>query len=203
MSEALEQITGHRGRGVVVRGNDIDTDVIMPARFLKTVTFAGLEENVFRDVRFGPDGERRDHPFDRPAFQGASILVVNSGFGCGSSREHAPQGLRRWGIRALIGESFSEIFFGNCVSIGLPAVTAAPADVARLMDAVEGDPAAELELDLESLRLTGPAGSIDVAMPEGARTRLLQGHWDALGLLLSKSERIHATADALPYVRGF
>ena len=202
MSE-LERITGRRGRGVVVRGNDIDTDVIMPARFLKTVTFAGLEDSVFRDVRFGPDGQAKDHPFDRPEFQGASILVVNAGFGCGSSREHAPQGLKRWGIRALVGESFSEIFFGNCVSLGLPAVTATPDDVARLMDSVELDPSQEIELDLEALRLTWPGGSIEVSMPEGARTRLLQGHWDALGLLLSAGEQIHATADALPYVRGF
>lgn len=203
MSEGLERITGRRGRGVVVRGNDIDTDVIMPARFLKTVTFAGLEDNVFRDVRFGPDGKAKDHPFDRREFGGASILVVNSGFGCGSSREHAPQGLSRWGIRAIVGESFSEIFAGNCVSIGMPTVTAAPENVARLMDSIELDPTQELELDFEAMVLTWPGGRIEVSMPEGARTRLLEGHWDALGLLLDAREGINATADALPYVRGF
>jgi 3-isopropylmalate/(R)-2-methylmalate dehydratase small subunit len=201
--KTAEQIRNVRGTGIAVRGNDIDTDVIMPARFLKSITFAGLEQNVFRDVRFGPDGRGKGHPFDRAEFAGASILVVNANFGCGSSREHAPQGLRRWGIRAIVGESFSEIFFSNCVSIGLPAVTAAPGHVAALMDSIELDPDQVLELDLETLRLTGRAGGFEVSMPGAARARLLAGEWDSLGLLLAAEPEIQRVCDSLPYVRGF
>jgi len=201
--KTAEQIRSVRGTGIAVRGNDIDTDVIMPARFLKSISFAGLEENVFRDVRFGPDGRSKGHPFDRTEFAGASILVVNANFGCGSSREHAPQGLKRWGIRAIVGESFSEIFFSNCVSIGLPAVTAAPEHVAALLDSLELDPRQLLELDLEALRLVGRAGTFPVAMPTAARARLLAGEWDSLGLLLAAEPEIRRVCDSLPYVRGF
>ena len=132
-----ERVTERRGRGVVVRGNDIDTDQIIPARYMTSIRFAGLEEFVFRDVRFNADGEPKGHPFDDRRFRGASILVVNQNFGCGSSREHAPQALQRWGIQALVGESFAEIFFGNCVALGILAVTASRDNVARLMDAIE------------------------------------------------------------------
>ena len=203
MSDPLAQIREHRGTAIVVRGNDIDTDVIMPARFLKAVTFAGLEDHVFHDVRFGPEGQAKGHPFDREEFNGASVLVVGANFGCGSSREHAPQGLKRWGIRMIVAESYSEIFFGNCVQIGLPAVTADPEDVARLMDSVELDPSQVVEVDLETQRATWPGGSIAIRMPEAARVRLMDGTWDAMRLLLSAKEQVHATADALPYVKGF
>jgi 3-isopropylmalate/(R)-2-methylmalate dehydratase small subunit len=202
VTAALE-IRSVRGTGIAVRGNDIDTDVIMPARFLKSITFAGLERGVFHDARFGADGETKGHPFDRPEFAGASILVVNANFGCGSSREHAPQGLKRWGIRAIVGESFSEIFFGNCVSIGLPAVTAAPEQIAALMEAIELDPRQLLALDLEALQLVSRAGAIPVSMPAAARARLLSGGWDSLGLLLADEAEIQRVCDALPYVRGF
>jgi 3-isopropylmalate/(R)-2-methylmalate dehydratase small subunit len=123
---AASRVDGRRGRGVVVRGNDVDTDQIIPARYMTSIRFAGLEEFVFRDVRFNADGEPKGHPFDDRRFRGASILVVNKNFGCGSSREHAPQALQRWGIQALVGESFAEIFFGNCVALGIVAVTARP-----------------------------------------------------------------------------
>ena len=154
MSEKVtaERVTARRGRGVVVRGNDIDTDQIIPARYMTSIRFAGLEEFVFRDSRFTSDGVPKGHPFDDRRFRGASVLVVNQNFGCGSSREHAPQALARWGIRAVVGESFAEIFFGNCVALGIPAVTAAREDVARLMDAVELDPSQELEVDLDRAR---------------------------------------------------
>jgi 3-isopropylmalate/(R)-2-methylmalate dehydratase small subunit len=198
-----EQIRSLRGTGIAVRGNDIDTDVIMPARFLKAITFAGLEQHVFADVRFAADGRSKGHPFDRPEFAGASILAVNANFGCGSSREHAPQGLKRWGIRAIVGESFSEIFFSNCVSIGVPAVTASAEHVARLMDSIELEPRQPIELDLEALRLSSRAGVFPVAMPPAARARLLAGEWDSLGQLLAARAEIHRVCDALPYVRGF
>ena len=197
------RVIGYRGRGVVVRGNDIDTDQIIPARYMTSIRFAGLEEFVFRDVRVNAAGEPKGHPFDDRRFRGASILVVNKNFGCGSSREHAPQALQRWGIQALIGESFAEIFFGNCVALGIVAVTAAPEDVAKLMDAVELDPAQEVQIDLEKLVATWRGGSAPVRMPDGARKQLLDGSWDAMGTLLEAREQILAKVASLPYARGF
>ncbi len=194
-----ERISERRGRGVVVRGNDIDTDQIIPARYMTSIRFAGLEEFVFRDVRFTQDGMPKGHPFDDKRFRGASILVVNQNFGCGSSREHAPQALMRWGIRAVVGESFAEIFFGNCVALGIPAVTAARADVAKLMDAIELDPAHEVVLDLAGQRVTWRGGSAPIAMPDGARKQLGDGSWDAMRTLLEARDAILAKSKALPY----
>ena len=179
-----ERVSTRRGRGVVVRGNDIDTDQIIPARYMTSIRFAGLEEFVFRDVRFNADGQPKGHPFDDRRFRGASILVVNQNFGCGSSREHAPQALQRWGIQALVGESFAEIFFGNCVALGILAVTAAREDVAKLMDAVELDPAQEVQIDLEKQVVSWRGGTAPVHMPDGARKQLLDGSWDAMRTLL-------------------
>ena len=201
MSDA--SVTGHRGRGIVVRGDDIDTDRIIPARYLASVTFAGLEDGVFKDARFTPDQVEKDHPFNEKRFANASILVVNRNFGCGSSREHAPQALLRWGIRALIGESFAEIFFGNCTALGMPVVTASRDDVAALMDAIELDPAQEVSIDLEAGTASSRAGTIAVHMPDGTRQQLLDGTWNALQTLLGARERIRATAERLPYLRGF
>ncbi len=198
-----ESVTGRRGRGVVVRGNDIDTDQIIPARYMTSIRFAGLEEFAFRDVRFNADGEPKGHPFDDRRFRGASILIVNQNFGCGSSREHAPQALQRWGIQALVGESFAEIFFGNCVALGMIAVTASREDVARLMDAVELDPAQEVQIDLEKLVVTWRGGSAPVQMPDGARKRLLDGSWDAMRTLLEAREQILAKVASLPYATRF
>lgn len=192
-----------QGRAVVVRGNDIDTDQIIPARFMTSIHFAGLEDHVFEDVRFTVDGEPKGHPFDSAEFADASILVVNANFGCGSSREHAPQALMRWGIRALVGESFAEIFFANCVALGIPAVCAEAADVARLMDAVELDPTQQLSIDLDAMTATWRGGSARVSMPEGARARLRDGSWDAMRTLLSARDEIAATAGRLPYIAGF
>jgi len=168
-----------------------------------SITFAGIEEGVFADVRQAPDGTPKDHPFNEARFQNASILIVNKNFGCGSSREHAPQALNRWGIQALIGESFAEIFFGNCVALGIPAVTASEADIAKLMDSVELDAAQELVLDLETMTLTSKVGSIEVSMSDGARRQLLDGSWNALNTLLSAKDEIQATAQKLPYIGGF
>ena len=196
-------VTGHRGRGIVVRGDDIDTDRIIPARYLASVTFAGLEDGVFVDARFRPDGSEKDHPFNEERFAGASLLVANRNFGCGSSREHAPQALRRWGIRALIGESFAEIFLGNCIALGVPAVTAAREDIAALMDSVELDASQELVLDLVEGTLSSRAGTIRVVIPTGARQQLLEGTWNAVQTLLGARDEIRATALRLPYLAGF
>ena len=200
---SAERVTARRGRGVVVRGNDIDTDQIIPARYMTSIRFAGLEEFVFRDSRFTQDGVPKGHPFNDRRFRGAEILVVNQNFGCGSSREHAPQALARWGIRALVGESFAEIFFGNCVALGIPAVSAARADVARLMDAVELDPSQEIALDLAARTLTWRGGSAPIKLPEGAREQLMDGSWDAMRTLLEARAQVLAKAESLPYPKGF
>ncbi|MEE9279609.1 MAG: 3-isopropylmalate dehydratase small subunit [Myxococcota bacterium] len=199
MSGGAEWIRDRRGRGIVVRGNDIDTDQIIPARYLISVRFAGLEEHVFRDLRFGPAGELKGHPFDNEEFQNATILIVNKNFGCGSSREHAPQALLRWGIRAIVGESFGEIFFGNCVALGVPAALASSQDVARLMAAVELAPDRELCLDLAASTVSWRGGSAPVVIPDGPRRQLLEGTWDAMGTLLAARDKILATRARLPY----
>lgn len=199
----LERIEKVTGRAVVVRGDDIDTDAIIPGRFLKTVTFEDLESHVFADLRRDSEGRPKGHPFDSPHFAGASILVVNRNFGCGSSREHAPQALLRWGIRAIVGESFAEIFLGNCIALGAPAVTASRDDIYRLMDSVELDPEQELALDLPSRTLRFRGGTLAIEIPDWARGQLLEGTWDATRTLLQVRDSIWRTADRLPYIAGF
>jgi 3-isopropylmalate/(R)-2-methylmalate dehydratase small subunit len=194
------KVTRVDGRGCVLRGDDIDTDRIIPARYLRCVTFDGLGEHAFEDDRKQAKG---NHPLDDDRFAGARMLIVGRNFGCGSSREHAPQSLLRWGFGAFVGESFAEIFFGNCVALGLPAVTLPNAELDRLMDAVELDPAQELVLDLAAGTLTSRVGVQKIAMPDGARRQLLEGNWDATAVLLEARDAIQATAARLPYVGGF
>jgi 3-isopropylmalate/(R)-2-methylmalate dehydratase small subunit len=188
------------GRACALRGDDIDTDRIIPARYLRAVTFEGLGEHAFEDDRKQAKG---DHPLDREPYAGASILVVGRNFGCGSSREHAPQALARRGFRAFVGGSFAEIFFGNCVALGLPCVTLEPRDLAALFDAVELDPAQPVTVDLEAQSVTCRAGRFRASMPEGARRQLLEGSWNATAVLLEAGEGIERTAAALPYFEGF
>jgi 3-isopropylmalate/(R)-2-methylmalate dehydratase small subunit len=198
----VTRIVRIEGRGIPLRGNDVDTDRIIPARFLKTVRFEGLESHVFEDDRaqWLSDGA---HPFSDPRYRGASILVVNRNFGCGSSREHAPQALQRWGIGALVGESFSEIFFGNAVAIGLACLTASGEDVAWLQELIESAPETRLTVDLETLRVDSAGASRPLSLPAATRESLLTGMWDATGLLLHDYERIEDVASRLPYVTGF
>lgn len=186
------------GRVVPVRGNDIDTDRIIPARYLLTVTFEGLGEHAFED-----DRASGDHPFDNPGYAGARVLVANENFGCGSSREHAPQSLLRWGIEVFVAQSFAEIFFGNCVAMGLPCMQAVAADVEKLMAAVEADPTLEVECDIETQQVRFGGDHIAAAVPAGVRQQLLEGSWDALGQLLDDPSAIGATAARLPYIKGF
>jgi 3-isopropylmalate/(R)-2-methylmalate dehydratase small subunit len=188
------------GRACVLRGDDIDTDRIIPARYLRCVTFDGLGEHAFEDDRKQAKG---DHPFDAERFDGASILVVGRNFGCGSSREHAPQALMRRGFQAFVGASFAEIFFGNCTALGLPCVTLAPADLARLMDAVEADPAQSVVVDLAARTVACRAGTFPASIPDGARGQLLDGSWNATSVLLEAGAAIEACAARLPYVHGF
>jgi 3-isopropylmalate/(R)-2-methylmalate dehydratase small subunit len=198
-----ERISSRRGRAVVVRGNDIDTDQIIPARYMTSIRFAGLEEFVFRDVRFNADGMPKGHPFDDRRFRGAEVLVVNQNFGCGSSREHAPQALQRWGIRGIVAESAAEIFFANCSALGLPVLTASAADVAALQAALAADPALEIELDLGALEVRWAGRRAAAGLPEAARRSLRDGSWDALGGLLAAEPQIRAAAARLPYIAGF
>ena len=202
---ALVQIRQANGRPIPLRGNDIDTDRIIPARYLKAVTFDGLGHAAFFDERFDAQGNSKAHILDDPRFQakGARVAIVNKNFGCGSSREHAPQSLLRWGIKALIGESFADIFFGNCVALGMPCVTASEETVAAVMEAVERDPAHDLVIDLEALTATYLGRTYAVDLPAGVRNQFLQGTWDGTRVLLDAGERIRQTAARLPYVRGF
>jgi 3-isopropylmalate/(R)-2-methylmalate dehydratase small subunit len=194
------RITRIMGRAVPVAGDDIDTDRIMPARYLRCVTFEHIGQYTFQDERFTPEGKPKDHPFNDPRYKQAGILVVNKNFGCGSSREHAPQGILRWGIRAIIGESFAEIFAGNCAAIGLPAVTAAEADVRLLMDAVRKDPAQEVRIDLDNKQASYGSVRFSIDIKESARKMFLEGTWDSTATLLAASEKVREKARALPYM---
>ena len=199
----ITRIVRLEGTVVPVAGQDIDTDRIMPARFLKAVSFEGLERHVFEDDRAAASRQRGVHPFDALRFTGASILVVNRNFGCGSSREHAPQALYRWGIRAVVGESFAGIFFGNSVMLGLPCVTAAPDDVRALMALVEREPQTGVAIDLEAGTCVAGSLRCAVSLPAGSRDAFLSGAWDTTGLLLERYGEVDAVAARLPYVAGF
>ena len=201
----LLRITRVAGRPIPLRGNDIDTDRIIPARYMKAVTFEGLGQYVFNDERFDTQGHSKGYVLDDPRFEakGPRIAVVNKNFGCGSSREHAPQALLRWGIKALVGESFADIFFGNCVALGIPCVTTSEADILGLMAAVEEDPAHDLVVDIASGTATYRGKSYPIGLPSGARTQLLEGTWDATRILLQAADQVRATAARLPYTSGF
>jgi 3-isopropylmalate/(R)-2-methylmalate dehydratase small subunit len=198
----LEPVPHVTGRAVFIPGADIDTDRIIPARFMKCVTFDGLGEFAFYDVRFDPDtGEKTGHPLNDPRFAGASILVAGVNFGCGSSREHAPQSLRKYGFDGIIAESFAEIFFGNSTTLAMPCVVAAAEDIAKLRDAIEADPSVEVTIDVENLRVVTNSGlSFSVTMPDSARDALVSGRWDPIQELLDNEAAIQAKAVELHYV---
>ena len=189
-----------QGRALVVAGEDIDTDRIIPARFLKCVSFDALGDQVFADDRQELNGE---HPFDQPRFQGASILVVNGNFGCGSSREHAPQALMRWGIRAVVGVSFAEIFFGNCLALGIPCVTAAPDQIQAIQATIQADPAQVWALDLDAMQLSSSAASWGIGVEPGPCEMLRSGRWDATSQLLDQGPQVKTLMQGLPYLNGF
>lgn len=193
----MSKIQNISGNGIPLVGSDIDTDRIIPARFLRCVTFDGLGEQVFADDRQQMQGK---HAFDLPEYQGANILVVNANFGCGSSREHAPQAIAKWGIQGIIGESFAEIFLGNCVSIGIPCVTAKSEDIKAVQEVLKANPKAAINLDLESLKAHCGDLSIDVNMNAGSRQSFITGMWDSCGQLIANVEQIRVTATNLPYL---
>ena len=189
-----------QGRSFAIKGNDIDTDRIIPARFLKCVSFSALGEQVFADDRKELKG---NHPFDLDQNEGANILVVNDNFGCGSSREHAPQALMRWGIRLIVGESFAEIFFGNCLSLGIPCLTASRKEITKLQNLVEECHKQVWNFELKKLSITNQRESIKLNLEEGAYNMLYSGKWDATSQLLDEQERINKTVRELPYLNNF
>jgi 3-isopropylmalate/(R)-2-methylmalate dehydratase small subunit len=187
------------GRGISLPGNDIDTDRIIPARFLKEVTFESMGEHVFEDAKT----QNPEHPFNQSVSQGASVLVVGQNFGCGSSREHAPQALMRWGIRAIVGGSFGEIFFGNCVMLGMPCLVATQADLEWLQKAIGREPQTSVTVDVEQQEVRFGDRIIKATMPDGPRHQLVGGTWDSTAVLLEAGAAIETTARKLPYVAGF
>lgn len=199
----IVKITRVSGTAVPIHGNDIDTDRIIPARYLKEVTFARMGEYPFFDERFDSSGKKKDHPFNDPEYKGASILFVNRNFGCGSSREHAPQALYRFGIQAIVGESFAAIFAGNCTMMGLPTATVAANEIDRLMKTVEQDPRTEYTVDLEGKTLSYGDQKLSIDLPETYRTALTTGSWNSTAMLRANLDRVKETASKLPYINGF
>jgi len=198
---ALDPVPSVFGTAVFIPGADIDTDRIIPARFMKCVTFDGLGEFAFYDVRFDEHGAKTNHPLNDPRFANASILVAGVNFGCGSSREHAPQSLRKYGFNGVIAESFAEIFYGNSTTLAMPCVIASAADVATLRDAIEADPDTVVTIDVKALRVRTSDGlDLPVTMPDSAREALLSGRWDPIQELLDNDASIDAKAVELGYV---
>ena len=201
-------ITYIAGTAIPLRGNDIDTDQIIPARFMKVVSFDGLGDYAFNDVRFDENGKQKDHPFNDTRYSGANILITGSNFGCGSSREHAPQALMRYGIDAVIAESFAEIFAGNCTAMGVPAIRLSRDNIEELQAAVEADPSTRIEIDLPSETVKVGAGSGGTReyrfhiSPE-YRQALLGGSWDSTSELLSRVDEVRRKAGELPYMNDF
>ena len=195
MSERIARV---EGRGLPLRGDDIDTDRIIPARYLRAISFDGLEQHVFED-----DRKTSAHPFDDTRFTGTRVLVVQRNFGCGSSREHAPQAILRWGIGAIVGESFSDIFFGNAALIGLPCVGARRSDIDALIERITREPEQTLRIDLETLTCESSGFSCALAMPASARDAFVSGTWDTTGMLLDRFDEVRRVTERLPYVTGF
>ena len=189
-----------QGRGFVIRGDDIDTDRIIPARFLKCVSFSALGEQVFADDRKELKG---NHPFDLDHNKGANILIVNDNFGCGSSREHAPQALMRWGIRLIIGESFAEIFFGNCLALGIPCLTTSKEEIVKLQNLVEKNSTEIWNFNLKNLSISNQKETIKLNLDEGPFNMLNSGKWDATSQLLDEEDKINKTFNNLPYLNHF
>jgi 3-isopropylmalate/(R)-2-methylmalate dehydratase small subunit len=197
---ALEKIKRVAGKAVFVPGNDIDTDRIIPARYLKCVTFDGLGEFLFYDVRFNADGSQKAHPLNEAAHKGATILLSGANFGCGSSREHAPQAIQKAGFKGVVAEGFAEIFHGNSTTLGIPCVTASRGDIAKAAAAVEKDPSAEVVIDLDEMKLRFAGQSVPITLRSSARDALVSGRWDPIGELLEGAPAASKAASGLAYM---
>ncbi len=195
----MASITAITGRALPLRGNELDTDRIMPARFLKAVTFDGLEHHVFEDDR----KDNPKHPFNNASYNGSAILVVNENFGCGSSREHAPQGLLRWGVKAIVGESFSEIFRGNSAVLGMPCFTADKASIEALQALIEKAPDTVVDARVDTGVITAGSLKVQGHLPAGVRDAFVTDKWNPTSMLLADYDTVRATASKLPYVSGF
>lgn len=192
-----------QGRAIPLRGNNIDTDAIIPARYLKFVTFETLGQYAFQDERFDDDGMEKDHPFNDRRFKGAEVLLVNKNFGCGSSREHAPQSLMRMGIKGIVGESFAEIFEGNCTAIGIPTVCLNNEEIEKLLSQIETAPETSVLIDLEKKTVSAGENTFSFAIPEPVRQSLTSGAWDTTATLLENLELVEKKAKELPYIAGY
>ncbi|ELZ23604.1 3-isopropylmalate dehydratase small subunit [Halosimplex carlsbadense 2-9-1] len=201
-TEDIPSVDYVEGSGIPIRGNDIDTDQIIPARFMKVVTFDGLGQFSFFDLRFDDDDNEKDHPFNEERFQDANVMVVNNNFGCGSSREHAPQALMRWGIDAIIGEGFAEIFAGNCLALGIPTVTADHETINALQQWVDDNPDGEIEVDVRAETVTYGGNEINVSVDRAQREALVEGNWDTTALMKANRNAIEETAGSLPYLES-
>ncbi|AEM56691.1 isopropylmalate isomerase [Haloarcula hispanica N601] len=199
-TEDIPSVDYVEGSGIPIRGNDIDTDQIIPARFMKVVTFDGLGEFAFFDLRFDDEDNEKDHPFNEERFQDSNVMVVNNNFGCGSSREHAPQALMRWGIDAIIGEGFAEIFAGNCLALGIPTVTADHETINALQQWVDDNPDGEIEVDVRAETVTYGDNEINVSVDRAQREALVEGNWDTTALMKANRNAIEETASQLPYL---
>ena len=195
---SLSPIAQVTGRGVVVAGDDIDTDRIIPARYMRCITFDGLGEYLFRDVRQTPEGKSTNHPIDDPKYKGATILISGMNFGCGSSREHAPQAIARAGFKAVIAGGFAEIFFGNSTTLGLPCATAARKDLTALMSIIQKDPSTLVKIDVEKLQVTAGSLSFPVTLKASAQQGLLSGRYDAIADLLANLPKVKELAAQVP-----
>ena len=200
MSKPIVTITGS---AVPIYGNDIDTDRVIPARYLKELTFEKMGDYLFYDVRFTNDGTEKNHPTNDPRFSNATLMVVQENFGCGSSREHAAQAIKRYGINAIIGISFSEIFAGNCKAIGVPIVTADSETITKLQTYLEESPETQFTIDLEKKCISADGFSLPIDLPESRRRSFIDGSWDVVSLLLAQKEAIQSTYDRLPYTSFF
>ncbi|EMA21342.1 MULTISPECIES: 3-isopropylmalate dehydratase small subunit [Haloarcula] len=199
-TEDIPSVDYVEGTGIPIRGNDIDTDQIIPARFMKVVTFDGLGEFAFFDLRFDDEDNEKNHPFNEERFQDSNVMVVNNNFGCGSSREHAPQALMRWGIDAIIGESFAEIFAGNCLALGIPTVTADHETINALQQWVDDNPDGEIEVDVRAETVTYGDNEVNVSVDRAQREALVEGNWDTTALMKANQNAIEETASQLPYL---
>ncbi|WP_254271437.1 3-isopropylmalate dehydratase small subunit [Haloarcula marina] len=199
-TEEIPQVDYVEGTGIPIRGNDIDTDQIIPARFMKVVTFDGLGEFAFFDLRFDDEDNQKDHPMNEERFGDANVMVVNNNFGCGSSREHAPQALMRWGIDAIIGEGFAEIFAGNCLALGIPTLTADHETINALQQWVDDTPDGDIEVDVEAETVRYGGNEISVSVDDAQRQALVEGIWDTTALMKANRNAIEETAAQLPYL---
>ncbi len=197
---SLQKITEVKGQGIYVPGDEIDTDRIIPARFMKCVTFDGLGEYLFYDVRKNEDGSDKQHPLNDERFKSASILLTGANFGCGSSREHAPQAIYRYGFRGIVAESYAEIFFGNCTTLGIPCFVVTKDDIKSIADAVEADPSVEIELDVANERIRFGEQSVTAVVRDTARKALIAGRWDMIGELREAADTVSEVVGKLPYM---